>query len=152
MPADHACRTITGADEMKLNEMNEMSVEKWWNEICGRENREKPQEKSTQTPFRPPRNPHGVTETWIWDPRGERWVSNCLCNWAILILSLSSFKHMVCKGLGCFVFYIYCIYIGYFFQGPIGHDIKTTVKIRNILFATFSHTYQLLLYIVDAPT
>ena len=39
-----------------------------------------------------------------------------------------------------------------FFQGPIGRDIKTTVKIRNILFATFSHTYQLLLYIVAAPT
>ena len=31
-------------------------------------------------------------------------------------------------------------------------NIKTTVKIRNILFATFSHTYQLHLYIVDAPT
>ena len=40
----------------------------------------------------------------------------------------------------------------FFFQGPFGRDIKTTVKIRNILIATFSHTYQLLLYIVDAPT
>ena len=40
----------------------------------------------------------------------------------------------------------------FFFQGPIGRDIETTVKIRNILFATFSHTYQLLLYIVDALT
>ena len=28
--------------------------------------------------------------------------------------------------------------------------LTTTVKIRNILFATFSHTYQLLLYIVNA--
>ena len=43
-------------------------------------------------------------------------------------------------------------YIGYFFQRPIGRDIETTVKIRNILFATFSRTYQILLYIVDAPT
>ena len=34
----------------------------------------------------------------------------------------------------------------------IGHDIKTAVKIRNNLFETFSHTYQLLFYIVDAPT
>ena len=43
-------------------------------------------------------------------------------------------------------------YVGYFlFQGLIGFNIKTTVKIRNILFATFSHTYQLLLYIVDVP-
>ena len=40
-----------------------MSVEKWWNEICGRGKREKPREKPTQTSFRPPRNPHGVTET-----------------------------------------------------------------------------------------
>ena len=44
------------------------------------------------------------------------------------------------------------MHVGYFFQGPIGREIKTTVKIRNILFATFSHTYQLLLYIVDALT
>ena len=28
MPADHAWRTITGVDEMKWSEMNEMSVEK----------------------------------------------------------------------------------------------------------------------------
>ena len=40
--------------------MNEMKVEKWWNEICGRRKQEKTREKSTQTPFRPPRNPHGV--------------------------------------------------------------------------------------------
>ena len=40
----------------------------------------------------------------------------------------------------------------FIFQCPIGRDIKTTVKIRNIVFSTFSHTYQLLLYIVDAPT
>ena len=28
-----------------------MSVEKWWNEICDRGEREKPREKPTQTPF-----------------------------------------------------------------------------------------------------
>ena len=44
---------------MIWNEMEEMSVEKWWNEICGRGKREKPREKPTQTPFRPARNPHG---------------------------------------------------------------------------------------------
>ena len=32
------------------NEMNEISVEKGWNEICGRRKREKPREKPTQTP------------------------------------------------------------------------------------------------------
>ena len=38
MQADHAYRTITGVDEM-----NELSMEKWWNEIRGRGKREKPQ-------------------------------------------------------------------------------------------------------------
>ena len=33
MSADHAWRTITGADEMEWNEVNEMSVEKWWYQI-----------------------------------------------------------------------------------------------------------------------
>ena len=55
-----------------------MSVEKWWNEICGRGKLEKPREKPTQTPFRPPRNPHGVTETRTRDPSGGRRVSNRL--------------------------------------------------------------------------
>ena len=41
MPADHARRTITGADERKGDEMKEMNVEKWWNEICGRGKQEK---------------------------------------------------------------------------------------------------------------
>ena len=61
---------------MKLNEMDETSVEKWWNEICGRGKREKPREKPTQTPFRPPRNPHGVTETRTRDPSGGRLAAN----------------------------------------------------------------------------
>ena len=63
MPADHAWRTITRADEMD---------EKWWNENCGRGKLEKPSEKPTQTPFRPPRNPHGGTETRTRDP-SQRW-------------------------------------------------------------------------------
>ena len=55
-----------------------MSVEKWWNEICGRGKSEKPREKPTQTPFRPPRNPHGVTETRTRDPSGGRRAANRL--------------------------------------------------------------------------
>ena len=47
--------------------INEVSMEKLWNEICGRGKREKPREKPTQTPFRPPGNPHGVTETRTQD-------------------------------------------------------------------------------------
>ena len=55
-----------------------MSVEKWWNEICGRGKGEEPREKPTQTPFRPPRNPHGGTETRTRDPSGGRRASNRL--------------------------------------------------------------------------
>ena len=55
-----------------------MSVEKWWNEVCGRGKREKPREKPTQTPFRPPRNPHGGIETRTRDPSGGRRASNRL--------------------------------------------------------------------------
>ena len=55
-----------------------MSVEKWWNEICCRGKREKPREKPTQIPFRPPRNPHGVTETRTRDPSGGRRAPNRL--------------------------------------------------------------------------
>ena len=53
---------------MKLNEINEVSVEKWWNEICGRGKGEKLREKPTKTQFRSPRNPHGVAETRTRDP------------------------------------------------------------------------------------
>ena len=58
--------------------MDEMSVEKWWNEICGWGKREKPREKPTQTPFRPPLNPHGVTEMQTRDPSGGRRAPNRL--------------------------------------------------------------------------
>ena len=51
MPADHACRTITGAKEMKWNEINVMSMEKWWNKISGMRRREKLRENPTQTRF-----------------------------------------------------------------------------------------------------
>ena len=50
--------------------MDEISVEKWWNEIFGMGKREKPREKPTQTPFRPPRNQHGVIQTRTRDPSG----------------------------------------------------------------------------------
>ena len=46
--------------------------------ICGRGKWEKPREKPTQTPFRPPRNPHGVTETRTRDPSGGRRAPNRL--------------------------------------------------------------------------
>ena len=35
-------------------------------------------QKPTQTPFRPPRNPHGVTETRTRDPSGGRRAPNRL--------------------------------------------------------------------------
>ena len=69
--------------------MHEMSVEKWWNEICDRGKREKPREKPTLTPFRPPRNPHGVTETRARDPSGGRRAPNRLRHEAARTLLLS---------------------------------------------------------------
>ena len=61
-------------------------MEKWWNEICGRGKREKSREKPTQTPFRPPRNPYGVTETRTRDPSGGRRAPNRLRHEAAFVL------------------------------------------------------------------
>ena len=44
------------------------------------ENVRNPREKPTQTPFRPPQNPHGVTETRTRDPSGGRQAPNRLCH------------------------------------------------------------------------
>ena len=65
--------------------MDEMSVEKWWNEVCGRGKREKPREKPTQTPFRPPQNPHGVTKMRTQDPSGGKRASNRMRQGAALL-------------------------------------------------------------------
>ena len=51
-------------------EINEMTMEKWWSEICGMGKQEKPREKPTQTQFDPSQNPLGATETRTRDPRG----------------------------------------------------------------------------------
>ena len=76
-----------------------MSVEKWWNEMCGRGKREKPREKVTQTPFRPPRNPHGVTETRTRDPSGGRRASNRVSHEAAvnIIFNFFLFYAFFCK-------------------------------------------------------
>ena len=42
-----------------------MSVEKWWNEICGSGKRKKPLETTTQTSIRASCNLHGLIETQI---------------------------------------------------------------------------------------
>ena len=60
--------------------MNEMSVEEWWNEICGSGKWEKPQEKPIQTPLCSTRNTLGVTEMQAQDPRSGRLASNHLHN------------------------------------------------------------------------
>ena len=46
--------------------------------FCGMGKREKSREKPTQTPFRPPRNAHGGTETRTRDPSGGRRAPNRL--------------------------------------------------------------------------
>ena len=70
MPAPPCLSQLHWAHDLKLNEMNEMSVENWWNEICGRGKREKPREKPTQIPLRSPPNPYGVAKTRTRDPSG----------------------------------------------------------------------------------
>ena len=82
MPANHACCIITWAEEMKWNEMiwdecGEMVERNLWYEKTGETPR-----KPTQTPFRPPQNPHDVTEMWNWGPSDGRWESNRLCHGA----------------------------------------------------------------------
>ena len=86
MQADHTLRTITCADEIKLNEMNEMSVVKRWNEIWGRGKRKKKQGIPIQIPLRPPRFRDGVSELRTRCHSGGRRPSNRLrngiaCNW-----------------------------------------------------------------------
>ena len=75
-PTDRPSATVV--ENMKWNEMDEISVEKWWNEIFGKGIREKPREKPIQTPFRPPRNPYGVIEAWTRDPSVGRRAFNRL--------------------------------------------------------------------------
>ena len=86
VPTDHTWSTSQGL--MNWNEMDEMSVEKWCNEISGRGKWEKPLEKPTQISFRPPRNPHGVTEMRTRDPSGGRRVPNRLCHKAAFKFNL----------------------------------------------------------------
>ena len=76
--------------------MDEMSVEKWWNEICGKGKREKPRVKTTQTPFRPPRNPHGGTETRTRDPSGGRLAPKIIVLLCINGLSIYKFQNVPC--------------------------------------------------------
>ena len=95
--------------------MNEMRVEKWWNEICGRGKRETPREKPTQTPLRPPRNPRGMTETQTQDPSGGRRASNRLRHGVALSLNITRvgffvlifllFRHKISEfRINCFKF------------------------------------------------
>ena len=65
------------------------------------ENGRNPLKKPTQTPFRPPRNPYGVTETRTWDPSGGRRAPNRLRHEAALIVS-----------------YVFVIYYTYFESSP----------------------------------
>ena len=46
MAAKHTCCIITGADEL-----NEMGVEKWWNDICVVENRRIPEKNLSRPCF-----------------------------------------------------------------------------------------------------
>ena len=86
--------------------MDEMSVEKWWNEICSRGKREKPREKPTQTSFCPPRNPHGVTETRTLNPSGGKRAPNRLRHEAAKPCKMQHKTRYVksCKKSSCMFF------------------------------------------------
>ena len=66
------------------------------NEIFGRGKREKYRETPTQTPFRPPRNPHGGTEMQTRDLSGGSRVPNRLCHEAALF---NKYKKLIIKQL-----------------------------------------------------
>ena len=84
-----------------------MNIEKWRNEICGREEREKLREKYTQTPIRPKRKPHRLTKTPTRDSSGGRRASNSLRHGAariiiiiiiIIIYYFYYYHHRYCGG------------------------------------------------------
>ena len=61
---------------MKLTEMNETSVEKWWNKYCYKGKMEITRGKPTQTQIRLPRNQRECTETRTRDLSGLRRATN----------------------------------------------------------------------------
>ena len=64
--------------------MNEIGVEKWWNEIYGKENGRNPEKNISRPHFVHPLNPHGVTEMRTRDPSCARRATNHLRNVVIL--------------------------------------------------------------------
>ena len=97
----HQSSFITGANDLKfwsaLKPQMYIRKTKWmkwvWRNggmkfVIG-ENGRNPEKKPTQTPFRPPRKPHGVTETWTRDPScGRRATNRLLYGIAINLINL----------------------------------------------------------------
>ena len=73
MPAEHAFRTIREADEMILNEMNEMSVKNCWNEDCG-------MGKAGETPRKLYQEPITSTIKPTWSDRDANSETQCQCS------------------------------------------------------------------------
>ena len=103
--ANYAYCTITGTDEINWNEMNDMSVEKWWNDICGRGKREKPEKTLPR-----PRFVHH--ETHIEWPRRElgtpavrgKRLTACATRPPIKYLNIQNYRILYCITLR----YNYC--------------------------------------------
>ena len=85
------------------DELKEVSMEKWWNEICRREKREKHREKHTQTPIRPPQNHMEWPRCEFGTPAmgGERLtacvasifiITSCKCDGILFFASFSNSK------------------------------------------------------------
>ena len=79
---------------VRRNEMNEMIVVKWCNEIFGWGKRGIPQEKPIQIPFRLPRYSHGVTEMRTLDLSGGRQMSNRFLQGTALVF-INVIKYML---------------------------------------------------------
>ena len=73
MPADHACFTITGTDEMKGNEMDEMSVEKLGFKFVVRE-KERNSDKAYPDPASSTTKPTWSARDVNLEP--QRWEAN----------------------------------------------------------------------------
>ena len=75
------------ADEIKRNEMNGTSMEKWWNKVVAG-GKEQTQRNTYLGTF-------GVTETRTRDTSGECRVTNRLHHWAAPILKINKYRQLV---------------------------------------------------------
>ena len=77
---------------MKWNEMDEMSVEKWWNEVYGRGKREKPRENLPRSRFvhhethmEGPRRELGTPAVILFEAKPNSFQMNVAVKYIVLV-------------------------------------------------------------------